>query len=120
MVKETTKLIFGEICKVSSYNGKLRFEVIIGFCSTPAVELPPSMSIETYKDGSCNIRMQCLVPEDIVDSGCEEMMDKMEDQIRSIIGNELIPTSGSCYLGYQDSEWDHLMTAEEQSIVATP
>ncbi len=61
--------------------------------------------------------MQCLVPEDITDIGCEEVMDRMEDQMRSVIGNEPMVTSGSRYLGYGNGEWDHLMTEEEQSIV---
>ncbi len=117
MAKEITKLICGEICKVLSYHGKLRFEAIIAFSSTPAAELPACMSIEVYKDGSCNIRMQCLVPEDITDIGCEEVMDKMEAQMRSVIGSEPMVTSGSWYLGYGNDDWDYLMTEEEQSIV---
>jgi len=117
VAKETTKLICGDICEVISYQGKLRFEAIIAFSSMPTAELPANMSIETYKDGSCNIRMQCLVSEDITDIGCEEVMDRMEVQMRSVIGNEPMVTSGSWYLGYGNDEWDHLMTAEEQSIV---
>ncbi len=117
MVKETTKLICGDICKVLSYHGKLRFEAVIAFSATPTAELPACMSIEAYRDGSCNIRMQCLVPEDITDIGCEEVMDRMEAQMRSVIGNEPMVTSGIWYLGYGNGEWDHLMTEEEQSIV---
>jgi len=117
VAKETTKLICGEICKVFSYHGKLRFETIIAFSSTPTLELPACMSIETYRDGSCNIRMQCLVPEDITDFGCEAVMDRMETQMRAAIGNESMVTSGSWYLGYGNDEWDYLMTAEEQSVV---
>lgn len=78
------------------------------------------MLVEHFPDGSFTVTMQKLAPVSIASDKdlFTEEGDKMLNAIEEELGLEPDTlSSASYYAGYQDAQWDSLMTKKEQTII---
>lgn len=127
MKKEIRRVLGGEEVAVASYDGKMRFLVGCAFSCPPepgsavAEGTSSRFSIENFKDGSCMVYCQTLVPDDTDEETLENMMDdalsETEEAMGFAVGEGLECTSTSWWAGHSDNNYDCLLSEQEQSVV---
>lgn len=120
--------IDGETCDWAVYGTQSRFLVNGNYyaeahvISTEAEEKARksgiNVRVEVFGDGSASVFMQKLLPWDTDEDELEDKMDEMLTKFENAVGlTEEDESSMSWNIGHSNTDYDDLMTSEEQSIV---
>lgn len=81
----------------------------------------PNMLVDVRSDKSFDISVQKLIPASIAEDApaLDELVDTTLNSIENELGlDESSLSSMSCYVGFDDTKWDSLMTNEEMALAA--
>lgn len=127
MEKKNQRVLGGNKVDVTTYDGKMRFLVGCAFCCPPepgsdvATGANSRFSIEKFKDGSCMVYCQTLVPDDTDENTLECMMDdalsEIEEAMGFAVGEGLECTSTTWWAGHSDSNYDSLLNEQERAVI---
>lgn len=117
------RVLSGELCDCAVYGNMSRFLVNGNYYFIPDVaettwRADVNIRAERFSDGSTSFYMQKLVPWDTAEDELEEMMDEALNLIEKTFGiGEGKCTSSEWWLGDDSTEYDDLLTSDEQSCV---
>lgn len=124
-----TREINSEICECAVYGTLSRFLVNGSYYAeaniTPseiegkAHRMGINVRVEKFCDGSASVYMQKLLPWDTDEDELEDETNKMLTAFESAVNltEEGVLSSAGWHFGHSSTDYDSLMTAEEQSIV---
>lgn len=117
--------LVGEDVDVQAFAGKMRYLATATFWAVPenaeSMLAGKRMRLTRHPDGSATVEMSCLVSLDTATEELETLGDVMLTEMETAMGmpeGEFV-SSTSWNAGHIDTDWDDLMTAEEQAIVKT-
>jgi hypothetical protein len=122
-MKLKKRVLGGELCDCAVYGTMSRFLVNGNYFFIPDVaettyRADVNIRAERFSDGSTSFYMQKLVPWDMAEDELEEMMDEALNLIEKTFGiGEGKCTSSEWWLGNDSTEYDDLLTSDEQSCV---
>lgn len=123
-----TREINSEICECAVYGILSRFLVNVNYYAEANIvsseiekkanRVGINVRVEKFCDGSASVYMQKLLPWDTDEDELEDETDKMLTAFESAVNltEEDESSMGWCF-GHLSTDYDSLMTAEEQSVV---
>lgn len=122
MIEVINRRIAGDMVKLCSYDGKMRFRVTGSYYKVPAsadeIAQEKRMALTHFGDGSVTLVTQLLIDNDSTERQIEERYEEILNQMEDDLGmHEGDCSSSSWFVGSAEDTFDYIMTEEERQII---